>query len=140
MVIEQTLAIIKPDAMRNSGTYQAIMDRIFEEGFTIRAIKKVHLRFEEAARFYREHLGKPFHGDLANFMSSKPVQVMILEAPDAISLWRQVIGATDSANAKPGTIRWAGGSRKVMMENCVHGSDSIQASEREIFFFFPDVK
>lgn len=133
--IEQTLAIIKPDAVRakNSGK---IIDRIEQEGFTIIDLKKVHLDKEGAEKFYEAHKNKKFFNDLVNFMISGPVIVLILEKQAAIKGWRELMGGTNPIDAKEGTIRKQFGSN--VEQNAVHGSDSSDAAQREIKFFFAE--
>lgn len=136
--IEQTLAIIKPDAVRakNSGK---IIDRIEQEGFTIIDLKKVQLDKEGAEKFYEALKNKKFFNDLVNFMTSGPVIVMILEKQNAIQAWRDFMGSTNPAEAKEGTIRKQFGSN--IEQNAAHGSDSSDAAKREIkFFFFERIK
>src|SRR5512134_3079451 len=102
--MEKTLALIKPDATagRSAG---AIIQRIEKAGFTIRAMKMMHLSRAQAEGFYAVHRQRPFFGSLTEFMSSGPIVALVLEAPDAIRKWRTVMGATDPAKAEPGTIR-----------------------------------
>ena len=129
--IEQTLAIIKPDAVRakNSGK---IIDRIEQEGFTIIDLKKVQLDKEGAEKFYAVHKDKKFFGDLVNFMSNGPVIVMILEKESAVQAWRDLMGNA----TKEGSIRKLFGTN--VQQNAVHGSDSYDNARREIKFFFAD--
>lgn len=132
---ERTLAIIKPDAVRTHSTGK-IIDKIENEGFTIIDLRKVHLEREQAEKFYAEHQGKKFFHQLVDFMTSGPVVAMILEKNNAIPDWRMLMGATDPAQAKEGTIRKEFAAD--MTKNAVHGSDSKQAAHREIRFFFAD--
>jgi nucleoside-diphosphate kinase len=133
--IEQTLAIIKPNAVLALNTGK-IIDRIEQAGFTIVDMRKVTLGREQVERFYQEHQGKKFFNDLIEFMISGPIVVLILEKLNAIPDWRDFMGATDPVKAKEGTIRkqFAISATK----NAVHGSDSHEAAAREIKFFFTD--
>ncbi len=130
---ERTLAIIKPDAVRKK-VIGRIIQRIEDEGFEILGLKMVHLTKEEARKFYYVHKDKPFYESLTDFMSSGPSVVLLLERENAIKHWREVMGATDPAQAKPGTLRRQFGFS--IERNAVHGSDSPQTAEYEIAFFF----
>jgi nucleoside-diphosphate kinase len=130
---EKTLAIIKPDAVRKR-VVGKIIERIEDEGFEIRGVKMLHLTKEEAKGFYVVHKDKKFYDSLTNFMSSGEILVMLLEREDAIAHWRDVMGATDPALAKPGTIRHGFGFS--VERNAVHGSDSPVTAEWEINYFF----
>lgn len=134
MALERTLSIIKPDAMeaRKGG---AIIARLEEEGFVIKAMRMLHLTQAQAEGFYEVHRGKPFFDELVVFMSRGPIIVMALEAEDAIQKYRDVIGATDPAKAAPGTVRERYGTN--VGENAVHGSDAPDTAQREIAYFFP---
>ena len=134
-VIQQTLAMIKPDAVKAKHTGK-IIDRIEHEGFTIIDLKKIHLGAEQAERFYEMHKGKGFFKDLVDFMSGGPIVVLILEKENGIDAWRKLMGATDPAKADIGTIRAEFGTN--VGNNAVHGSDSAEAATREIKFFFPN--
>lgn len=134
MAKERTLAIIKPDAME-AARAGAIIARIQEAGFTICGMKQLHLTLPQAEGFYEVHRERPFFAELTTFMSRGPVVVMALEADNAISKWREVIGATDPAKAADGTIRKLYG--KDVGENAVHGSDAPETAAREIAYFFP---
>lgn len=133
--MEQTLAIIKPDAVKKR-IIGKIIQRIEEEKFKIWGLKMVHLSKEEAQRFYIVHQDKPFYESLTDFMSSGEIIIMVLEGEKAISRWREVMGATDPALANPGTIRHQYGFS--IERNTVHGSDSPSTAQREINFFYPD--
>ncbi len=133
--IERTLAIIKPEAVQAHQT-GPIIDRIEQMGFTIIDFRKVHLGKEEAAKFYHEHKNKSFFGDMTQYISSGPIVVMILEKLNAIGDWRDLMGATNPAKAKDGTIRKQFGTN--IEKNAVHGSDSQAAAQQEIAFFFAD--
>ncbi len=130
---EKTLAIIKPDAFKKR-IVGKIIQRIEDEGFEIARMKLVHLTTEEAKGFYAVHKEKKFFGSLTEFMSSGPAVVMVLEAEDAISRWRDVMGATDPALAKPGTLRHTYGFS--IERNATHGSDAPETAEWEIKYFF----
>jgi nucleoside-diphosphate kinase len=130
---ERTLAIIKPDAVASKHIGD-IIRRIEAEGFSIRAMKMLHLTKSEAEGFYAVHRGKPFFESLTGFMSSGPCIVLMLERESAISHWRAVMGATDPAKAAEGTIRRALGSS--IEHNAVHGSDAPETAAFEIGYFF----
>jgi len=132
---EKTLAIIKPDAVKKN-IIGKIIQRIEEEGFRISAMKMLHLTKDEAKGFYIVHKARPFFESLTDFMSSGPVVVLALEREDAISHWRQVMGATDPSQAKPGTLRHAYGFS--VERNAVHGSDSRETAEWELNYFFKE--
>lgn len=134
--MERTFAIIKPDAVRKRHT-GAIITRIEDAGFTIRAMRKVRLSKAEAEGFYAVHRERPFFPSLTEFMSSGPVVVLVLEAKDAIKRWRDLMGATDPAKAAPGTLRAEfGGS---IGENATHGSDAPETAAFELGYFFAGV-
>lgn len=130
--MEKTLAIIKPDAVKKR-VIGKIIQRIEDEGFLISRMKLLRLTKEEAKGFYIVHKDKPFYDSLTDFMSSGEIVVMILEREDAISRWRNVMGATDPALAKPGTIRHSFGFS--IERNAVHGSDGADTAEWEISYF-----
>jgi len=130
---EKTLAIIKPDAVKKK-VVGKIIARIEDEGFEIRNMKMLRFTKEDAKGFYIVHKEKKFYDSLANFMSSGEIVVLLLEREDAIAGWREVMGATDPALAKPGTIRHGYGFS--VERNAVHGSDSPSTAEWEINFFF----
>jgi len=132
-MVEKTLAIIKPDALKKKAMGK-IIQRIEEEDFAISGLKMLHLSKEEAKGFYIVHKEKPFYESLTDFMSSGEIVVMVLEREKAISHWRQVMGATDPALAEPGTIRRALGFS--IEGNAVHGSDSPSTAEWEINYFY----
>ena len=131
--MDKTLAIIKPDATKKR-IIGKIIACIEEEGFTILKMKLAHLTKDEAKGFYIVHKEKAFYDSLTEFMSSGPVVLMILEAGNAIRLWRETMGATDPALAKPGTIRHAHGFS--IERNAVHGSDAHETAVWEIDYFF----
>lgn len=130
---ERTLAIIKPDAVRRN-LIGEILTAITHAGFRIIGMKFVRMTKEQAERFYEVHRGRPFFEDLTRFMSSGPVVVLALEKERAVEEFRSLIGATDPAEALPGTIRHRFGTSKG--ENAIHGSDSVENAIREIAFFF----
>jgi nucleoside-diphosphate kinase len=135
--MERTLAIIKPDAVgkRHAG---AIIKRIEDAGFAVRAMRKLALSKTEAEGFYAVHRGKPFFPSLTEFMSSGPVVVLALEADGAIKKWRDLMGATDPAKAAPGTLRAEFGSS--IGENATHGSDAPETAAVEVAYFFAGVE
>jgi nucleoside-diphosphate kinase len=133
--MERTLAIIKPDAVA-AGHAGKIIDRILAEGFAIRAMKLVQLTQAEAEGFYAVHAARPFFGELTTFMSSAPCIPLVLERADAVAKWREVIGATNPADAAEGTIRKQFATS--MGENAVHGSDSPENGVKEGRYFFPE--
>lgn len=130
---EKTLAIIKPDAVKKR-VVGKIIQRIEDEGFEILGLKMLHLSKGEAKKFYHVHKDKPFYESLTDFMSSGPVVVLLLEKENAIKHWREVMGATDPAQARPGTLRRQFGFS--VERNAVHGSDAPETAEYEIGFFF----
>lgn len=132
-MVEKTLAIIKPDIVKKK-VIGKIIQRIEEEGFKISNLKMLHLTKEEAKGFYIVHKDKPFYESLTDFMSSGEILIMILERENAISHWRQVMGVTDPALAKPGTLRHTYGFS--IERNAVHGSDSRETAEWEINYFY----
>lgn len=132
---ERTFSILKPDATaRNlTGAINAVIE---EAGLRIVAQKRIRLSREAAERFYDVHRARPFFGELVEFMTSGPVVVQVLEGPDAVAKYREVMGATNPADAAPGTIR-ARYARSVG-ENSVHGSDSLDNAAVEIAQFFEE--
>ena len=133
MAIEQTLSIIKPDAV-GKNVIGKIITRFEENGLYLVAGKLLHLTDELASGFYAEHYGKPFFNDLKNFMTSGPVFVQVLEGDNAIQKNRELMGATNPEEASEGTIR--ADFAKSIDANAVHGSDSIESAKREIEYFF----
>ena len=131
--MERTFAIIKPDAVAAKYTGR-ILQRIEEAGFTIRAMRLVHLTQKEAEGFYAVHRERPFFGSLTKFMSSGPCVVMALEAPDAIKKWRTLMGATDPGKADAGTLRKEFGAS--IENNATHGSDAPETAAYELGYFF----
>ena len=133
MSTERTFAIIKPDAVRARAAGR-ILARIEEAGFTVRAMRLVHLSKTEAEGFYAVHRERPFFSSLTDFMSSGPCIVMALEAPDAIRKWRATMGATDPGKADPGTLRRDFGTS--IEFNATHGSDAPETAAFELGYFF----
>ena len=131
----QTLAIIKPDAIA-SGKAGAILKHLQEAGFTLRAARLVRLTLPQAEAFYGVHKGRPFFPELVAFMTSGPCMPMALARADAVPQLRTVIGATDPAEAAPGTIRELYAESKG--RNAIHASDSDENAAREIAFFFTE--
>jgi len=129
----QTLAIIKPDAVK-AGYTGKILDKIIHEDFTILGLKQIKMTLQQAQGFYAIHTGKPFFEELTQFMSSGPCIVLALEKENAVDSWREVIGATNPEDADEGTIRKE--FAKNVGENAVHGSDSNENGIKEISFFF----
>ena len=137
MAVERTLSIIKPDGVERN-LIGNIVARFEEEGLIPVAMRMVHLSQKEAEGFYAVHSDKPFFDSLVEFMTRSPVVVMVLEGEDAIARNREVMGATDPADADEGTLRaqYASG----IEENTVHGSDSPENAAKEINYFFSDVQ
>jgi nucleoside-diphosphate kinase len=133
MPTERTLSIIKPDATRRNLT-GAINDRFERAGLRIVAQKRLHMSQDIAGKFYAVHKERPFYNDLVTFMSSGPVVVQVLEGDGAIAKNRDIMGATNPANAAPGTIRKD--FAESIEANSVHGSDSPETAAQEIAFFF----
>ena len=133
--IEQTLSIIKPDAVERNLS-EEIKNEFKRNGFTIKEEKKVHLEKSEAEKFYLVHQSKPFYNDLCSYLSSGPIVVMVLERENAILENRKLMGATDPTKAEDGTIRKKYGIS--IDKNSVHGSDSPENAKVEIDFFFKD--
>ena len=131
--IEQTLSIIKPDAVERN-LVNEIKNFFIENKLIIKDSKKIHINKEEAAEFYKVHQSKPFYNDLCAYLSSGPIFVMILEGENAVALNRKLMGATDPKNAEENTIRKMYGIS--IDKNSVHGSDSIENAKKEIDFFF----
>ena len=131
--LEQTLSIIKPDAVERN-LIDKIKSIFTNNNLKILDSKKIHLTKDEAAEFYKVHLSKPFYNDLCSYLSSGPIVAMILEGNDAVSSNRKIMGATDPKNAEENTIRKLYGLS--IDKNSVHGSDSIDNAKKEIEFFF----
>ncbi len=135
MAIEQTLSIIKPDAVAKN-KIGAIVDRLESAGLSVVASRMLHLTEMQAREFYLVHKSRPFYESLVQFMTSGPVVVQVLAGEDAIACNRNIMGATNPKEAEAGTIR-ADFANNVE-ENAVHGSDSEETAREEIAFFFPD--
>ena len=133
MSVERTLSIVKPDAVARN-IIGEIYSRFEKNGLTIVAAKMLRLSEDQARGFYAEHDGKPFYGDLVAYMTSGPVVVQVLEGEGAIARNRELMGATNPAEAAPGTIR--ADYAESVEANAVHGSDSPASAEREIGYFF----
>jgi nucleoside-diphosphate kinase len=133
MGVERTLSIVKPDAVARD-IIGEIYSRFEKNGLTIVAAKMMRLSEDQAKGFYAEHDGKPFYGDLVAYMTSGPVVVQVLEGDNAIAKNRQLMGATNPADAAAGTIR--ADFAESVEANAVHGSDSPASAEREIGYFF----
>jgi nucleoside-diphosphate kinase len=135
VAVERTLILIKPDAVERTLTGE-ILARIERRGFRIAAGKLVRVSRELGEEHYVEHREKPFFGELVDFITSAPTWALVVEGEGAISTLRKTIGATDPANAEPGTIR--GDLATSMPNNLVHGSDSPESAQREIELWFSD--
>ncbi len=135
MAIEQTISIIKPDAVAKNAIGE-IYDTFEKAGLSIVAAKMMHLSEDQAGEFYAVHKERPFYNDLVKFMTSGPVMVQVLEGENAIAKNREVMGATNPAEAAEGTIRARFAAS--IDENAVHGSDAPDTAKTEIAFFFGD--
>lgn len=133
MATELTLSIIKPDATKRNLTGK-IVSKFEDAGLRVVASKRIHLSPAQAGAFYAEHSERPFYGELVEYMASEPVVVQVLAGDSAIAKNREIMGATDPAEAAEGTIRKDFAVSKG--ENSVHGSDSPESAAREIAFFF----
>ena len=133
MAVERTLSIIKPDAVAKN-IIGEIYRRFEQAGLKIIAAKMIHLSRQQAEAFYAVHKARPFYNDLVTFMTSGPVMVQVLEGENAVLHHRDVMGATNPADAAPGTIRADFASS--VEENAVHGSDAAETAKQEIAFFF----
>ena len=133
MALEQTLSIIKPDAVAK-GHVDEICRRLEESGLSIIKKESIHLDQEKAEGFYIEHKGKGFFEDLIKFMTSGPIQVQVLEGEDAIIKYRELMGSTNPQEAATGTLR--ADFADSIDANAVHGSDSYESAKREIGYFF----
>lgn len=127
--IEQTFAIIKPDAVKAENS-DKIIDLIKANGFTITNMKKLNLTKEQAQQFYAVHKDRPFFNDLVEFMTSGPSIIMVLEKDNAVTDWRNLMGATDPSKAAPNTVRKLYGTN--ITQNATHGSDSVENAQKEI--------
>ncbi|WP_298918702.1 nucleoside-diphosphate kinase [uncultured Algimonas sp.] len=135
MAVQRTFSIIKPDATKRNLTGK-VNAMIEDAGLRIVGQRRVHLSEDQAKRFYEVHAERPFYGDLVKFMTSGPVVVQVLEGEDAIAKYRDVMGATNPSEAKPGTIRAA--FAESIDANTVHGSDAPETAAEEIAQFFTD--
>ena len=135
--MQRTLAIIKPDAVERQ-LAGAILQRIEEAHFRIKGMRLVRLTKPDAQGFYAVHRDRPFFDSLTDFMSSGPVMVLVLEAPDAIAQWRRLMGATDPGEADRETLRREFGSS--IERNATHGSDAPETAAFEIGYFFSDLE
>src|SRR5881296_393214 len=135
MAVERSLILIKPDAVERKLAGE-ILARIDRRGFTLRAGKLIHVERTLGETHYAEHREKPFFGELVEFITSGPTLALVLEGEGAIATCRKTIGATNPADADPGSLR--GEFALAMPNNLVHGSDSAESAQREIGIWFPD--
>jgi nucleoside-diphosphate kinase len=135
VAVERTLVLIKPDAMER-GLAGEILSRFERRGLVVREAQLVHVDQNLAAEHYAEHVDKPFYAELIEFITSSPTLALVVEGEGAIAVVRTTMGATDPADAGPGTIR--GDLALSMPDNLVHGSDSPESAEREIALWFSD--
>lgn len=133
---QRTLALVKPDGVAR-GLVGEILGRIERKGFTIIALQQRTLSAQIAETHYAEHKDKPFFAELVAFITSGPLVAAVIEGPEVIASWRAMMGATNPANAAPGTIR--GDLATETQNNVTHGSDSPESAAREIALFFPDL-
>ena len=136
MAVERSLILIKPDALER-GLAGETLSRFERRGLELREAKLVHVDENLAAEHYAEHVDKPFYAELIEFITSSPTLVLVLEGDGAIAVVRTTIGATNPADAAPGTVR--GDLALSMPDNLVHGSDSPESAERETRIFFPEL-
>ena len=136
MAVERTLVLVKPDAMRRALAGE-IISRLERQGLELRAARLLTVDRSLAEEHYAEHTEKPFFGELVEFITSGPTLAVVVEGEGAIKVVRTTMGATNPADAAPGTIR--GDLSLSMPDNLVHGSDSPESAEREIRLWFPDV-
>jgi nucleoside-diphosphate kinase len=134
--VERTLILVKPDAFARGLTGE-IIARFERKGLRLAALQQMQMERELAERHYAEHEGKPFYGELVNFITSGPLVAMVLEGERAVEAARQVIGATDPLQASPGSIR--GDFAIEVGQNMVHGSDSPESAAREVGLFFSEL-
>jgi nucleoside-diphosphate kinase len=135
MAVETTLVLVKPDGVRR-GLAGEVVARFERRGFELKGARLLRIPRALAARHYEEHKGKPFYGELVSFITSGPVLALAVRGEDAIAGVRAMMGATNPADAAPGTIR--GDLATELSENVVHGSDSRASARRELALFFPD--
>lgn len=134
MALERTFAMIKPDAV-SRGISGQIIQMIEENGFRIVAMKKHHITVPEAEGFYAVHKERPFFGSLVSFMTEGPSILLVLEKENAIAAWRELMGATNPANAAEGTVRKR--FAESIERNCAHGSDAAETAAIETVYYFP---
>ncbi|HTV55184.1 MAG TPA: nucleoside-diphosphate kinase [Terriglobia bacterium] len=137
MALERTLTIIKPDAVK-AGHVGDVIKAFEREGFRLVAARIVNLNKREAEGFYAVHRARPFFASLTDFMSSGPALVIVLEAESAVSRLRELMGATDPAQAAPGTLRKLYAQN--IERNAIHGSDAVETAASEISYFFPGLE
>jgi nucleoside-diphosphate kinase len=137
MAVERTISIIKPDAV-GKNVIGKIYSRFEDAGLKIIAAKMMHLSQAQAEGFYAVHRERPFFNDLVSFMTSGPVMIQVLEGEDAVAKNRELMGATNPAEAEPGTIR--ADFAETIDENAVHGSDSLENAAIEIAYFFSNIE
>ena len=135
--METTLTILKPDSV-GAGNTGKIIDHLIQEGFTLKGMKLLHLSQAQAQAFYEVHKERPFYNDLVAFMTSGPVVAAALQRDNAVKHLRDVMGATNSAEAAPGTVRAEFGTN--IEKNAIHGSDSPENAAREVGFFFSEAE
>ena len=136
MSTERTYVMLKPDAVRR-GLVGSIVSRFENSGLKMEAMCHIKVSSEQSGELYKEHDGKSFYPNLINYIHSGPVIATVWSGPSAVSIARKLIGATNPAEAAPGTIR--GDFGLILDENVIHGSDSVKSAEREIPIFFPDL-
>jgi nucleoside-diphosphate kinase len=134
--MERTLILVKPDAFARALTGE-IIARFERKGLRLAALRQTTMERQLAERHYAEHEGKPFYGELVDFITSGPLVAMVLEGESAVAAARQVIGATNPLEASPGSIR--GDFAIEVGQNMVHGSDSAESAAREVELFFPEL-
>ena len=135
--VEQTLVLIKPDGVKRR-LISEVIGRFEKRGFHFTGLKMLTITDELSDQHYAEHVDKSFYPDLKTFITSGPVVAFVLEGPAAIRVVRQMVGATDSSEAEPGSIR--GDFALLKSENIIHASDSAESAAREISLYFPDLK
>lgn len=135
--MEKTLSIIKPDAVAKN-VIGKILTRFEDASLNIIACEMLHLSPEQAGEFYAIHKERPFFGELVDYMSSGPVVISVLEGENAVTKNRELMGATNPAEAEPGTIR--ADFADSISANAVHGSDSVENAKNEVAFFFPEIE
>lgn len=135
--METTLTILKPDSVA-AGNTGKILDHLIQEGFVVRGLRLIRMTEAQARAFYEVHKERPFYHDLVSFMTSGPVVVAALQRTGAVTHLREVMGATDSQKAAPGTVRARFGTN--IERNAIHGSDSPENADREVGFFFSDAE